>query len=157
MGAGSLKLASRVAALALWVALSATAPPVEAQSADAVSPEDFVGAWQLADWRVTDAAGNVRFPYGENAEGQISYSSNGRMSAHLMRPPASVGEPPEQYLSYWGGFSVDADAATVTHHVIGSTQANFIGTDLVRQYSFEGENRLILRAGTNRLTWERVR
>jgi hypothetical protein len=122
-----------------------------------VSIEQFVGAWELVDWRTTTAAGEVRFPYGENAQGQITYSGNGRMSAHLMRPPDDPADAPSQHLSYWGRFSLDEAGGTVTHHVVGSDQANWIGSEQVRGFDFQGDDRLVLSLGTNRLTWVRVR
>jgi len=156
MGAGIVRVGRFLPLVALLVVAGADARRVMGQS-DAVSMERFLGAWELVDWRATDAAGNVRFPYGENAQGQITYSPDGHMSAHLMRPPEDPSDAPPQYLSYWGRFSLDLEAGTVTHHVIGSDQRNWIGSDQVRRFSFEGDDRLVLSLGTNRLTWERAR
>ena len=155
MGARILRARLFLPALALLVLVAADARETEAQGA--VTVDRFVGAWELVDWRAADAAGTVRFPYGEDAQGQITYSANGRMSAHLMRPPADPADAPPQHLSYWGRFSLDADAGTVTHHVIGSDQSNWLGSDQVRQFAFEGDDRLVLSLGSNRLTWERAR
>lgn len=151
MGAGTLKVGYCLLAIASLVAVG-----VERAEAQPVTPERFVGAWELVDWRSTDGSGNVAFPYGEDAQGQIAYTANGRMSAHLMRPPEDPSDAPPQHLSYWGRFSVQASAGTVTHHVIGTSQSNWIGSDQVRNFEFENENRLILSVGGNRLTWERV-
>jgi len=146
-----------VPALALLAVLAVDHREAEAQASDAVSVDRFLGAWELVDWRATDGSGTVRFPYGENAQGQITYSPEGRMSAHLMRPPEDPADAPPRHLSYWGTFSLQAAEGTVTHHVIGSSQANWIGSEQVRQFTFEGDDRLILALGSNRLTWERVR
>jgi hypothetical protein len=159
MDAGRMR---RRLVLGLLVPLVAVAVDVRAgvaQSAGGVdgSVERFLGAWELVDWRATDGDGNVRFPYGEDAQGQITYTADGRMSAHLMRPPADPSNAPPQHLSYWGTFSLQASEGTVTHHVIGTSQANWIGSDQVRQFTFEGDDRLVLALGTNRLTWARVR
>lgn len=143
--------------LAVLVALGSGFGRAEAQAAGMASAERFMGAWELVDWRTVDDAGTVRFPYGEDAEGQISYSRNGRMSAHLMRPPADPADAPPQHLAYWGRFSLDAEAGTVTHHVIGADRENWIGSDQVRGFTFENDDRLVLSLGSNRLTWERVR
>ena len=156
MGVGIVRSQRCMPVLALILVLWADARPAEAQ-ANAVTVEHFLGAWELVDWRASDGSGNVRFPYGEEAQGQITYTADGRMSAHLMRPPADLADAPPQYLSYWGRFSLDAEAGTVTHHVIGSDQDNWIGSDQVRQFIFEGDDRLVLALGSNRLTWERAR
>lgn len=153
MGSGTMTTTRVLTGVAILVAGQILASPATAQ----VSVDQFLGAWELVDWRSTNGAGEVFFPYGEDARGQITYSADGRMSAHLMRPPEDPADAPPQHLSYWGRFSLQADAGTVTHHVIGTSQANWIGSDQVRQFTFEGENRLILALGSNRLTWERVR
>jgi hypothetical protein len=155
---GGLRLSTAV--LAALIATGLDACQTSGQSggtSSAATTERFIGAWDLIEWRVTDGSGNVRYPYGEDARGQVTYSVDGRMSAHLMRPPSDPADAPPQYLSYWGTFSVDARARTVTHHVMGSDQANWIGSDQVRGFAFDGGDRLILSLGSNRLTWVRVR
>jgi hypothetical protein len=122
-----------------------------------VSIDRFTGTWDLVDWRTTSTAGEVRFPYGEAAQGQLIYTADGRMSAHLMNPPADPSAAPSQHLAYWGAVTLDVQAGTITHHVIGSNQANWIGSEQVREFSFQGDDRLVLSLGSNRLTWVRVR
>ncbi|MFP3948074.1 MAG: lipocalin-like domain-containing protein, partial [Longimicrobiales bacterium] len=101
-------------------------PPPEAMMERDDPAAPFLGAWELKDWRVAEPSGEVTYPYGEDARGQIVYTDEGRMSAHLMRPPdeseASDGDEEEGFQSfhYWGTFTVDLDAETVTHHVLGS-------------------------------------
>lgn len=148
---------STVAVLAAMTLGGSRGEAQSAVAADAGSMDRFVGAWELIDWRTTDGSGSVRFPYGENAQGQVTYSADGRMSAHLMRPPEDPSGAPPQYIGYWGTFSVDEAARTVTHHVVGSDQANWIGSDQVRGFEFVGPDRLILSLGSNRLTWVRAR
>jgi len=147
-------------AIATLTVLAAAGLDVRSATAQSSAPavtDPFLGAWELVDWRATDGDGNVRFPYGEDAQGQITYTADGHMSAHLMRPPEDPTDAPEQYLGYWGRFTVDPAARTVTHHVIGSDQRNWIGSNQVRGFEFVGGDRLILSLGTNRLTWARAR
>jgi hypothetical protein len=61
------------------------------------------------------------------------------------------------HIAYFGTYSVDEKASTVTHHRQGSVQPGDKG-DLVRGYEFVGD-RLILRpAGTNaEVVWERIK
>ena len=119
--------------------------------------ERFLGAWRLVEWQdVRD--GETVLPYGENPAGQIIYTSNGQMTAALMRPPDSPGENPQQFVAYWGDYTVDVAAGTVTHHVEGAFTARMIGTDQVRSFRFECEDRIVLSpGGQSELTWERVR
>ena len=85
------------------------------------------------------------------------------------RPTANVtraGETPtgeeakaalDGHVAYFGTYSVDEKARTVTHHRQGSVQPGDKG-DLVRGYEFVGD-RLILRpAGTKaEVMWERIK
>ncbi len=61
-----------------------------------------------------------------------------------------------EYIAYFGTYSLDDRAKTVTHHRAGSVQPNDT-KDLVRGYRFVG-NRLILQPpGTNyEVMWERI-
>jgi hypothetical protein len=116
----------------------------------------FLGAWELVRWTSVGPDGQTTFPYGENARGQISYTPEGRMSAHLMRPPADPSDAPPQHLSYWGTYSVDTAAGTITHHVLGADRANWIGSDQVRRFRFEGDDVLVLSLGAQDLVWRRA-
>lgn len=51
------------------------------------------------------------------------------------------------YVGYFGTYTIDEKASTVTHHVEGASFPNFVGTNQVRHYRFEGD-RLILQADT---------
>lgn len=139
-------------------AMAAGAPSLAGQDATrTVSVERFLGSWELVQWTATNQQGETTYPYGEDAEGQITYTADGRMSAHLMRPPADPADTPPQHLAYWGTFSLQAAAGTVTHHVIGADRSSWIGSDQVRQFRFEGQDRLVLSLGQQHLTWQRAR
>ncbi|MDH3206495.1 MAG: lipocalin-like domain-containing protein [Gemmatimonadota bacterium] len=121
----------------------------------AAQAERFLGAWTLVEWtNVRD--GETFYPYGENPAGQIVYTPTGRMTAALMNP--RPGENPQQFVAYWGSYTVDMAAGTVTHHVEGSFSAGMMGTDQVRSFRFEGEDRIVLSpGGQSELTWVKVR
>ena len=61
------------------------------------------------------------------------------------------------YVAYFGTYSVDEQARTVTHHRHGSVQPGDVA-DLVRGYEFTGD-RLILRppGTTYEVIWERIK
>jgi hypothetical protein len=142
-----------LAALALCAAPGAAQAPAGA----GITVERFLGSWELVEWIATNPQGQTTHPYGENAKGQITYTADGRMSAHLMRPPEDPADAPPQHLAYWGTFSLQAAEGTVTHHVIGADARNWIGSDQVRRFRFEGQDRLILSLGQQHLTWRRAR
>ena len=136
----------------------------------------LVGAWLLDRWDYTVEGEPRGYPMGEDAVGQIIYSPDGRMAAILSmatRPPLSAdqfhkADPSERdmasltYVSYGGTYEVAG--AVVTHPVEVSLFPNWVGTDLVRHISWDGD-RLVLtgdpevygsgRTVVNRLRWRR--
>jgi hypothetical protein len=134
----------------------------------------LLGSWRLVSWEEHDSSGRISYPLGARAIGQIMYTSDGRMSAQLMRPdsPRFVSEDWRQatrdekstawgdYFGYFGTFSIDHDKRAVVHHIEGSWFPNLLGTDQRRYFRFEGE-RLILDADTEwgkvHIVWEKVR
>ncbi len=115
--------------------------------------ERFVGAWELVATERRDAHGAVVGEALPGYVGQVLYSADGHMSAHLMGPdrPAVVGDnrltwPAEQkvaafdtYIGYYGTYTVDAAAGVVTHHVQGAASPAMVGTDQRRSFRLEGD------------------
>ena len=114
------------------------------------------GTYRLLRCEVRWSDGAVDCPYGEDAEGLLVYTPEGYMSGHLMRPDvprfrrgarAALSEQAHEaflgYLGYFGTYAVDREAGTVTHHVLGSWHPNWVGTDQIRHFRFEGEDLLI--------------
>jgi hypothetical protein len=97
--------------------------------------------------------------------GMIYYGPSGEMICHVSpRNVPRAGEKPtaeealaslDGHVAYFGTYSIDETAKTVTHHRKGSMQPGDLH-DLVRRFRFEG-NRLILNPpGTNyEVIWER--
>ena len=62
------------------------------------------------------------------------------------------------YTAYFGTYTIDVQAGTVTHYRKGNINPGAI-TDVVRRYEFVGDNRVILNPvenPANKLAWERV-
>ena len=81
-----------------------------------------------------------------------------------LNPMAGATPTPEEakaaladYVAYFGTWSLDERAGTVTHHRVASVQPGPL-TDYVRTYEFKGD-RLILRpVGTRQeVVWERIK
>ena len=105
---------------------------------------------------------------GGSPKGIIIYDVHGHMACHVApdREVTRAGKEPTgdeakaalaDHIAYFGTYSVDERARTVTHHRQGSVQPGDNG-DVVRGYEFAGE-RLILRpVGTTReVIWERIK
>ena len=153
----------------LVCAVSVTASTT--QDADAVRKQ-LAGHYRLLKFENFDEKGVAR-PAGYEA-GRILYDAAGQMSAHLMRggrkPLSSPSTETERaaaysgYLAYYGAYTIDPATKKVTHHVEGSTNPNWVKTDLIRYYEFSPDgNRLMLSLKnaegriTGTLTWERIK
>ncbi len=125
-------------------------------SADADS-SPLLGVWELESYTVTNSEGITRFPYGQGLFGQLIYTEDGRMSAQMMRSDFDLSSYSEMdgetavreigltaFFAYWGTYSVDEEAGTVTHHLIGSLYSDWVGVDQLRNFRFENEDALVI-------------
>ncbi len=147
-------------------------PRPSAQSGAAPARERLLGAWQLVSYQILDPNGGPSRP-GAYDVGRITYDRSGQMSAQLMHSTNKAAQPPatdadratayRRYIGYFGPFTVDEAKGMVTHHVAGSSNPSFVGTNLVRYYAFSADGNsltLSIRSGdrvTQALQWERIR
>lgn len=124
----------------------------------------LIGSWRYVGTTYDGKPDQTR---GADPKGIIMYDGHGHMACHVA-PDREVGkagsEPtPEEakaalanHIAYFGTYSLDENAKTVTHHRLGSIQPGDKG-DVVRGYEFAGR-RLILRpVGTaQEVIWERI-
>jgi hypothetical protein len=123
----------------------------------------------IGSWRYVGSTldGKPQEDRGAKPNGIIMYDVHGHMACHVApdREVTRAGSAPtgeeakaalDGHIAYFGTYSVDERARTVTHHRAGSVQPGDKG-DVVRGYEFSG-NRLILRpVGTTReVIWERI-
>lgn len=122
------------------------------------SPDNFIGAWRLVDWRIEYSDGGVTRPFGEGATGYIIYSADGTMTASIAR----AGRPPfgitnarnasteqkaaafDSYFHYAGPWRIEGDE--VVHAVTMSLNPDMTGTDQRRLAVFDSKGGLILSA-----------
>ena len=141
---------------------------VGAQSAlEGDTAKRFVGTWRLVSI-TTD--GKTDPNRGPNPTGLIQYDAKGYMAVQIMpdrvRPKYASTQPtPDEakaaitgYTAYFGTYTIDEKAHTVTHHRTGNINPGGLG-DFVRRYEFAPGDRLILSPveNMNALTWERIK
>ena len=131
----------------------------------------LTGNWRLVSFVNIDEKGATNDAGYES--GRIMYDTAGNMAAQLMRVNRKpLSQPPTEseraaaysgYVAYYGKVTIDPAISKVTHHVEGSTNPNWIKTELVRYYAFsEDGTRLLLSIKnaqgrvTGTLTWERI-
>lgn len=153
-----------VAALLGFSRLTAQQPKSQAELR-----KSFVGTWRL----VSIEGGVTQTNRGQKPTGVIYYDGNGNMAAQIMpdRPrPKWTGTPTQEqaleafrgYTAYFGTYTIDEKASTVTHHRQGSLDGGAV--DFVRKFEFAGD-RIVLTpvaapGSTNpptHLTWERMK
>lgn len=142
------------------------------------SPEDFIGAWMLVDWRIEYSDGGVTRPFGEGAHGYIIYAADGAMTASIAkaaRPPFGIANARnanaeqkaaafDSYFHYAGPWRIEGEE--VVHQVTMSLNPDMTGTEQRRLAVFDGSGGLTLSAheplkdGTSRhhiLQWKAVK
>ena len=126
------------------------------QTAPAGEAKRFIGTWRL----ISDVS-----------TGLMYYDSLGNMAAQVMpnrsRPKYAGPQPtPDEakaaitgYLAYFGTYTVNESARTITHHRKGNINPGQVTDDAVRGYEFAPGDRLILTpaGGANQIIWERMK
>jgi hypothetical protein len=113
----------------------------------------LVGRWRLVSYLANPEQGESIHPLGSAARGVLEYSREGNVSVHIMGAA---------YFAYYGYYTVDEQAATVTHHLELCSDRNLAGVSNLRQIALEGA-RLVLSGSTSldgkphtiRVVWER--
>jgi Lipocalin-like domain len=113
----------------------------------------LVGRWRLVSYLARAGEGAPVHPLGADAKGVLDYSREGQVSVHIMG---------SGYFAYYGYYTVDEKAATVTHHLELCSERSLAGASNLRHIALEGA-RLVLSGsmlldGTPheiRVVWER--
>jgi hypothetical protein len=143
--------------------------------------QKLVGAWRLVSVEGTDPT--FQFAY-DHPTGVIIYDRSGWMSVQIdirgTRKPfvnGPAGGTSEEkvaafdnYIAYYGTYTLDLKAQTVTHHLQDASSPNWRGVNNVRWFEFQGNDRLLLipredgkggvidrKNATFKLLWERIK
>jgi hypothetical protein len=134
-------------------AIAAAAQPQRATPARGLA-RDIVGAWHLDTRTVTRADGSaISDPVlGQKPLGRLFYDASGVMMLQMMRQgrATAIGTPDNSkdaanprivlgYDAYFGRYTVDERAGTVTHHVEGSLFPEDLGDAWVRPITIKGD------------------
>jgi hypothetical protein len=144
--------------------------------------DQLVGTWRLVSVETIRPSGEVIYPYyGKHPEGLLIYDRSSWMSVQIVSDPkpmvprtssreeflkapqAERSAAIDGYYAYFGTWTVDESASTVTHHIHHSLYPAERGQDGTRQLMLEG-NRLTLTANAHEmgeehrrvLIWERL-
>jgi N-acetylglucosamine-6-sulfatase len=139
----------------------------------------IIGTWKLVS--IEDHTPNSpRREY--HPTGYIIYDATGRMAVQITRRSDRAKFASEEfaqatteeraaafssYAAYYGTYTINEAAGTITHHIEGSLTPNDVGKDWVRYFKLSGNRITLIPAETNdgrpatsspvrSLTWERV-
>lgn len=153
--------------LALLLCLTSSLDAQAPTSSSRGPTQAIVGSWQLMTRTVTRANGSTVIDpvLGEKPTGRLVYDAGGAMMLQMMRtgrkdaitPQADVAAKPNPrvilgYDSYFGRYTVDEKAGTVTHHVEGSLFPEDLGSDWVRPFTLKGDTLTLRLASADGLT-----
>jgi hypothetical protein len=136
---------------------------VHTRSAQGDAAKQLVGVWRYVGTWVEGKPRNR----GDSPKGMLYYTPGGHMAVQVApdRERKKAGAEPTaeeakaaltDHIAYFGTYTIDERAGTVTHHRHASIQPGDSG-DLVRSYELAGE-RLILRPPDSKqeIIWERI-
>jgi hypothetical protein len=118
------------------------------------SARRFFGAWRYLGSVIDGQPRADR----TNPSGIIIYDPSGHMAVHIMpgreqRPSV----PDNTFICYFGTWSIDEQARTVTHHRENDLRAD-AEIDAVRQYEFVGDRLILSPVGKDQqITWGRIK
>jgi hypothetical protein len=156
---------------------NAAAAPGRIHSLNEEVTAKLVGSWKLVSCHLKDSRGQTSYPFGQEAQGRLIYDAAGRMALQLMNPnrprftaadPLVTSEAEVRaafggYTAYYGTYSVNPDARTITHHIEAALLPNWVGTEQPRHFEFDGkfltlQGPLLLGGvqGVVSLVWERL-
>jgi hypothetical protein len=134
----------------------------------------FIGTWELVKWTAKPAEGELFYPFGRDAVGQIIYDATNGVIVSIMKKDrkafasgdflnGNVEEILSAYngfVAYWGTYAIDQAERKVIHRIRISSFPNWVGQDQVREYDFQ-DDFLTLRASAigatqHELLWRKI-
>lgn len=123
----------------------------------------IVGAWRLVHSVITDAGGEKKYPFGEDAIGYICYSDSGIMAVQICRKVRAevktLAHLKHDYLAYFGRYEIDTGRQVVRHFVEGQLFPGNHPAVLERKYRFDGDLMSLrpVDRSNQEILWQRVR
>jgi hypothetical protein len=143
---------SKLLSFASVLLVLATSFPTS-ESRAASKPQSLVGTWKLISFKQVKADGSSSDLYGASPLGQLIYGSHGLMSVQFQtanlakcgtldrrKCPDSVARSAfDNYLGYWGRYTLSADRKSIMHAIEGASAPDWIGTSQQRFFELSGD------------------
>ena len=136
--------------------------------------QQFVGTWELQEWTIESGDGHIKFPFGKDSKGIITYENNGSMSVQIMkkhRPQFSSEDPLKGeidkvvaayhgFIAYCGSYEVHLNSRQIIHQIKLSSFPNWVGQHQMRYFEFN-EDQLTLSTDAiggnkHKLIWKKL-
>jgi hypothetical protein len=121
-------LARRISVCASSLLIASLASTSFAQSPAKSLKDQLIGHWQLVSVTINDQS-----PYGANAKGSMFLDAGGHYSVVVI----TAGEA--KSTAYFGSYTVDDAAKSVTFHVDASSRVSGADRDQTRRASLDGD------------------
>jgi hypothetical protein len=154
-------------------------PVVRASATSGAITSQLVGVWTLVSFVSQQDGLEESFPFGPKPEGFLIYTSDGYVSAQLMKPGRSLFQSRDWqhatasefqdagsgYIGYCGVYAVDEEKETVTHFPSVAFIPNLINGKQLRSVDLRGDRLTLRTTGsfvengkpiTSRLEWQRA-
>jgi Lipocalin-like domain len=142
------KLLCCVSAL-LVLALSLSFPDAYAGA----TSQSLIGTWKLISMKQVKTDGSSSDLYGVSPSGQLIYESKGHMSVQFQSAnlpkcgtldrrkcsDSAARSAFDNYLGYWGRYTLSADGKSIMHVVEGSSAPDWVGTTQQRFFELAGD------------------
>ena len=104
--------------------------------------EQLIGTYRLVerDLRRADGSTDIDPVFGPNPAGYITYEPSGHMSLQFMKRERPSNASTAGYNAYFGTFTVDEQAKTVTHHTEGNLNPRGVGQHQTRDVILNGDD-----------------
>jgi hypothetical protein len=115
-----------------------------------MNQQSLVGTWRLVSFHVQDEDGGISYPFGRDAAGYITYTTDGHMAVQFGRANRAglaggwIGATPDEiaaaardYFAYCGTY--DVRDGEVVHRIALSLMPNWIGGEQVRLVTFDSD------------------
>jgi hypothetical protein len=105
----------------------------------------IIGTWRMVGATAKDKEGRpLPEPYGGKGMGRVAFTAEGRMMAVTCDARPQLPPDTERaYSSYCGNYKFDG--SRLVTRVDAAADPSRIGSDQVREVSFEGDDRMVLR------------
>lgn len=117
------------------------------------SDDSLIGSWSLEKWTSTNTEGEVIYPYGDEAIGQLIYLENHRMSLtlsandrvhfgtfdHTAIDLQLVLDAFDNYFTYVGDYAIDWENHLVKHNIEACLFPDWVGKTQERHFELKGD------------------